>query len=121
MSDRLDIEFLLEQWGLWSIGGLGLGLSRGAEITAIACDEKSVKLIDWAIGQIGLTNRRRKNILKHKYLTSELDDNGCSTPISDAMVSLHFRTTEDDIRAEINAAINDIDLLISETKKTKII
>ena len=121
MSDRLDIEFLLEQWGLWSIGGLGLGLSRGSEITAIACDEKSVKLIDWAVGQIGLTNRRRKNILKHKFLTSELDDNGCSTPISDAMVSLHFRTTEDDIRGEINAAINDIDQLISGNKKTKII
>lgn len=119
MNDRLDIEFLLEQWGLWSKGGLGLCLGFGADKASIACAERDIQRVDWAIAQIGLRNPRRKGIVKHKYLCCELDDNGCAVPISDGMVALHFRTTENDIRSELNSAFNDIDDLLSQDKKYK--
>ena len=114
-----DIEFLLEQWGLYTGNDLGLGLGRGSEKASIACDPKDLDLLDWAVGQIGLTNRRRKNILKHKYLSPDLDDNGYPEPKSDAMVALHFRAEESDITSEINAAINDLDYLMATPKPIK--
>lgn len=113
MNDGLDIEFLLEQWGLWAKGGVGLCMGFGADKAGLACRESDVEMIDWAVGQIGLHNPRRKSIIRHKYLCCELDDNGCSVPISDGMTALHFRTTEGDIRSELNVAFNDIEDLIS--------
>lgn len=112
--DRTYIELLLDQWGIankpWNVKSL----RRSDNNDVVFCDQKDLEFVEWALCKIGQKNRRRMNIVKHKYTARELDANSRTIPISDSMVGLHFsriergRVSADEIRIEIDAAIRQI-------------
>lgn len=101
--DTQYIEFLLMQWGAWSLGDSGAsGLSKYSEAPSVVCSEHELAFIDYAVSQLGLKNREGKAMLKFKYLKPEVVDRVAYCKPNSALAT-KFKKSENQIQMELDS------------------
>jgi hypothetical protein len=103
-------ELMLETWGAWSRGDLGgMGMGRGGDSMTVCCTDDEMLVLDAKIARMGWDIPLSARVIKRKYLSPELGENGEAVPRSDVIVAAMLKLTQVDVNDAILTGIRYIE------------